>query len=205
MPRAGLDRGKLIAAATRLADRHGLDALTFRALADELGVKPPSLYNHLESLEVLLGELRLAATRDLMGRVTRAAVGRAGGDAIRAIATTWRLYAKEHPGLYAATVKAPARRDRALSSLNKSVMGLMVDVLAGFGWEGDGAIHAARALRSSLHGFAMLEQGGGFGLPPARDASFEWMVETLIAGLSARSHEATPGARSATARRHAGG
>lgn len=186
MPRAGLDRDRLIAMATRIADRHGLDALTFRALADELGVKPPSLYNHVESLEVLLGELRLAATRDIIERVTRAAAGKSGADAIRAIATAWRLYAKEHPGLYATTVKAPTKRDRALAVLNDALMRLVLDVLAGFGWKGDDAIHAARAVRASLHGFVMLEQGAGFGLPAPRDVSFTWMVDMLIAGLSAR-------------------
>ncbi|MCW5831641.1 MAG: WHG domain-containing protein [Labilithrix sp.] len=184
MPRAGLDRRKLVEAAILLVDREGLDGLTFRALADVLGVKPPSLYNHVESFDGLVGELRLTAMRELNGRITRAAAGKAGGDAIRAIATAWRLFAKQHPGLYATTVKAATRRDRALSAESAALMSLVLDVLTGFGWHGADAIHAARALRSSLHGFVVIERGDGFGLPPARDVSFEWMVDMLVTGLS---------------------
>jgi hypothetical protein len=46
--------------------------------------------------------------------------------------------------------------------------------------EGDDAIDAIRALRSALHGFVLLETGGGFGLPVDVDRSFE----RLVAGLA---------------------
>lgn len=47
MPRQGLNRRKVLEAALRVVDDHGLDELTMRRLALELGVEAPSLYKHI--------------------------------------------------------------------------------------------------------------------------------------------------------------
>lgn len=47
VPRQGLDRPQVIAAARDLVNRDGLEALTMRALSRELGVEAPSLYTHV--------------------------------------------------------------------------------------------------------------------------------------------------------------
>jgi Tetracyclin repressor-like, C-terminal domain len=65
-------------------------------------------------------------------------------------------------------------------------MAIVLAVLGSFGLEGPAAIHAARCLRSAAHGFAVLETGGGFGLPEDLDASHDRLVDTLAAGLTAR-------------------
>ncbi|MGB8644293.1 MAG: TetR-like C-terminal domain-containing protein [Anaerolineae bacterium] len=44
-------------------------------------------------------------------------------------------------------------------------------------------MHAVRALRSVVHGFATLEVAGGFGLPLDCDESFRRLVQMLIKGL----------------------
>ena len=44
-----------------------------------------------------------------------------------------------------------------------------------------------RTVRSALHGFVSLEASGGFGLPDDVDASFETLVDVLIAGMLART------------------
>jgi hypothetical protein len=63
-------------------------------------------------------------------------------------------------------------------------------VLAGYGLSGEEAIHATRAVRAALHGFASLETGGGFGMPLAVDVSFERLVDLLDRGLSGRTSTA---------------
>ena len=52
--RARLSRPVLIATGVAIADRDGLEALTIRALANELGSKPMSIYRHVDSKEDLL-------------------------------------------------------------------------------------------------------------------------------------------------------
>ena len=50
MPRAGLTPEGIVTEAALLADRDGLGALTLADLAAHLGVRSPSLYNHLDGL-----------------------------------------------------------------------------------------------------------------------------------------------------------
>src|SRR5690606_16522797 len=62
------------------------------------GVAVPSLYKHVESLDALRAEVALVAVRELTDRMRRAAVGRARGEALRALARACRAYVREHPG-----------------------------------------------------------------------------------------------------------
>ncbi|PYU21793.1 MAG: TetR family transcriptional regulator [Acidobacteria bacterium] len=68
MPQANLDRQTVVRAALRLLDRAGLDGLTVRKLAGELGVQAPALYWHFKNKEELLDEMAttvfLDAVRD---------------------------------------------------------------------------------------------------------------------------------------------
>ena len=54
------------------------------------------------------------------------------------------------------------------------------------GLQADAAIHAVRGLRAIAHGFATIEQAGGFGLAHDRDESFLRLVRAYIAGLRAQ-------------------
>ncbi len=59
-PRAGeerLSRDAILAAALRLVDDEGIDALTMRRLASELGVNPMSIYHHLPNKAAVLAGL----------------------------------------------------------------------------------------------------------------------------------------------------
>lgn len=55
--RESLSRERVLAAAAGLADRHGLQAVTMRRLAGELGVEAMSLYHHFVGKEALLDGL----------------------------------------------------------------------------------------------------------------------------------------------------
>ncbi|MFB4308275.1 TetR/AcrR family transcriptional regulator C-terminal domain-containing protein [Actinomadura sp. GTD37] len=67
-PRVPLSRRRVLRAAAGLADRDGLDSLTMRRLAQELGVEAMSLYHHVANkeavfdgvVEVVLGEIMAA-------------------------------------------------------------------------------------------------------------------------------------------------
>lgn len=49
-PRAGLDTRTLVLAAAELADERGMGEVTLASLAAKLGVRSPSLYNHVNGL-----------------------------------------------------------------------------------------------------------------------------------------------------------
>lgn len=53
--RGTLSRDQILTAALRIADSHGLEALTMRRVATELSVDPMALYRHLDNKDALLG------------------------------------------------------------------------------------------------------------------------------------------------------
>jgi AcrR family transcriptional regulator len=184
MPRAGLDADRVVAAAARIADADGLDAVSLAGLAAELGVRAPSLYAHVDGLADLRRRLALRGTRELGAVLQSAAAGRARGDALHAVAHAYRDYALEHPGTYAALQRAPAPGDAEAEAAAAQVVEVVLAVLRGYGLDGDHAVHATRAVRAALHGFVALESGGGFGMPLDVDESFERLIAILDAGLS---------------------
>jgi AcrR family transcriptional regulator len=185
MPRAGLDSEAVVAAAAEMADRSGLEAVTLAALADRLGIRAPSLYAHVTSLADLRRRLRARAAGELAAAVAVAAAGRARGDALRAIASTYRDYAHVHPGLYAALQRAPDDPAGVDADAARRLVDVFVAVIAGYGLEGDDAIHAVRIVRAALHGFVSLEQLGGFAIELSLDETFDRLVGMLDLGLRA--------------------
>jgi AcrR family transcriptional regulator len=184
VPRAGLNRGAVVGAAAVLADEVGWEQLTLAGLAGRLDVRLPSLYKHIESLDGLRRDVAVLALGELGAALGAAAVGRSGGDALRALAGAYRGYAREHPGRYAATVRAPAPGDTGHAAAAEGVLRVVFAVLAGYRLTGDDAVDATRALRATLHGFVVLETGGGFGMPVDVDRSYDRLVAGLDATLS---------------------
>jgi AcrR family transcriptional regulator len=184
VPRRGLDRAQVIAAASAIADADGLAAVTLARVAAALDVRSPSLYNHVAGREGLLRGVATQATAELAAALRRAATGRAGAEAIAAVAAAQRDYAHAHPGRYAATVAAPAPGDTEHEAAAAEAVDVLAAVLGGAGLAGDDLIHAVRALRSAVHGFAALEAAGGFAMAVDRDVSFRRLVEALASGIA---------------------
>jgi AcrR family transcriptional regulator len=185
MPRQGLDTARVVDEAGRIADADGLGEVTLARVAAALGVRAPSLYNHVDGRAGLLRLLELRSINELGDALRDAAVGRSGADALRAIAQAYRTYAHDHPGRYIATVWAPGPGSDELAAVAARAIDVLVAVIAGWGFTGDEALHRVRVIRAALHGFVAIEAEGGFGLPLDLDQSFELLLATLIAGLEA--------------------
>lgn len=178
-----LDAAAVVRAAAEIADADGLDQLTLARVAERLDVRVPSLYNHVDGLPGLRRALSLAGVRASIDAMRRATVGVSGDAAMLALARAYRAFAQDHPGQYAASVRAPTPGDDALQGASEELLGVVLAVLASYQLSGDAATHAIRGLRSIIHGFVSLESAGGFGLPLALDESFDRLVGTFIAGL----------------------
>lgn len=186
MPRAGLDKAAVVEAAATILNTEGVGALTLNRLAQELGVKPPSLYNHIDGLAGLQRELAIMNARALGERFTRAAIGQSGPAALIAVARAYRAYIKESPGVYLASLRSSGAQqpvDAELSAAEEPSLRVALAVIASFGLTGAEALHAARGLRSLVHGFATLEIAGGFGLPLDLDESFERLLQMFARAL----------------------
>jgi AcrR family transcriptional regulator len=185
-PKARLTTDRVVDSASSLLQSGGTEALTLHNLAKALGVQTPSLYNHIDGMPGLLRELRRLNARQLEGRLVEAALGRSGEDALIHIAQAYRAYIKEYPALYTLTLRASGNQsspDAELTALEERTLQVVLSVLRSFDLQGEDALHAARGLRSLVHGFATLEVAGGFGLPLDCDESFRRLVVMFIEGF----------------------
>jgi AcrR family transcriptional regulator len=181
--RAGLDHEAVVETAAKLVDEEGIDQLSLGRLAERLGIRTPSLYNHVAGLPGLKHDLALYCLRDLFAYITRATIGKSRAEAIFAFADAYRAYARETPGRYALTLQAPDPGDRELQAIAQQIIEVVLAILAPYKLSEEEAIHAIRGLRSIVHGFISLEGAGGFAMPVDLDASFHWLINVFVAGL----------------------
>lgn len=177
MPRAGLDAERVVTEAVAVAEEVGIANLSLAAIAARLGVKVPSLYKHIGGLDDLQQRVAVRARGDLAEALE------ASGESLGELTVAYRDWARAHPGLYPATLRAPLEGDAADLATSTRAIAVIYRALAKLGVEGDAAIDATRALRATLHGFVSLEAAGGFGLPRDIDRSFARAVELLEASL----------------------
>ena len=183
-PRSGVGLDSAIEAAASIADHTGLDSVTLAAVATELGIKAPSLYNYFDGVQGLRRELTLLGLKLLGDTVSDACMGLAGDEAVRATAKAVREFAVSHPGVYLATVHAAAPDDPELTAAGERVIAVFQAVLRGYQLEGDEARHAMRVLRNVIHGFVLTESARGFRDALSIDDSFKRLIDVLVIGLN---------------------
>jgi AcrR family transcriptional regulator len=154
----------------------GVSAVSLTALAQALEIRPPSLYNHVDSLEDLRYGLAIHALRQLLLELRQATLGLVGREALMAIAIAYREYARHHPGLYPLVIRAPEPDESELAALAQELLQMLLLLMASLGLQGEDALHAIRGLRAVLHGFAGLEAAGGFKMDLDREESFRRLV-----------------------------
>ncbi|KOO47221.1 WHG domain-containing protein [Viridibacillus arvi] len=181
--RMKLDLSIILEKTTELVDENGVDKLSLGSLAEKLGVRPPSLYNHFEGLNGLKQKLAIHGVEKLHEYMLQAAVGKAGDDAVRAVSEAYIQFVRTHPGLYDASNRFADTNDIELQRAQESVVKLVVQVLQAYNLNDEMAIHMVRGLRSILHGFTSIEHMGGFGMPLDIDESFLILINTFIEGI----------------------
>jgi len=184
VPRAGLTADRVVAAAADLADEVGFENVSLSALARGFGVKDASLYSHVRNLQDLRTRVAFLAGGELVDRIAVAVEGRSGRDALGAFADAYRAYALEHPGRYAATQIRIDQTLVAASPALRRTAELTYGLLRAYGLEEPDLTDAVRLLRSTFHGYCVLESTGGFGAPRDVRRSWERAVDALHVALT---------------------
>ncbi|MDP3194748.1 TetR/AcrR family transcriptional regulator [Tabrizicola sp.] len=147
--RPGLTRDLITQAALTLADARGVDSLSMRALAKELGVEAMSLYNHIRNKDDLLGSVVDA----VVGRIALPSAGSNWQDELRARAHSMRTVFLAHPWAPPLIVGRINVGPNALALMDATLGCLRA---AGFSYVQ--ADHAMIALDSLIYGFHLLER-----------------------------------------------
>jgi len=166
-----------------LVDRDGFATLNLSAVAGGLGVGPSALYTHVGGLDGLRYRVAVEATTNLANEIRDAAVGIAGDQALEAIGTAYRRFARSNPGQFASTFLPPRTDDDDLAVANRALLGVFVLVFRAMGLPDDEAQLAARSTRSAIHGFCALELASG--TTADHHAEYEHLLRTLRRGLRA--------------------
>ena len=155
---------EIVAAARRLLEEEGAEALTMRRLGEELSIKAPSLYKHFAgkaAIEVVLVEEALA---QLGGALRSAIDGLTPPEAVGPLLLTYRRNGLAHPNLYRLATQGELRRSELIEGLED--------------WAGEpfalvmGDPYLAQAVWSAAHGMVSLELDGRY--PPDSDLDRTW-------------------------------
>ncbi|BBC30270.1 Transcriptional regulator, TetR family [Streptomyces graminofaciens] len=183
MVRVGLTTERLVQAGAELADEVGFEQVTVSALARRFDVKVASLYAHVKNSHDLKTRIALLALEELADRGAVALAGRAGKDALAALANVYRDYAHEHPGRATA---ARLRLDPETAAAGAGVRHARMTraILRGYDLSEPDQTHAVRLLGSFFHGYVSLELGGGFSHSlPESEETWTRMLDALDALL----------------------
>ncbi|QIS16656.1 TetR/AcrR family transcriptional regulator [Nocardia arthritidis] len=203
---AGLTHERIAAAAVALVDRDGLERFGVRRLADELGVDPMSIYNHIKGKAALL---------DAVGEAVLAEMPTGTGDEpatweeiARWTAHNYREIAYRHPHVVPLLATRPQTSPAALTALERLVTGMRAAGLP------DHVISdTPLALFGFLNGYLLAVLSGGPDTPatvPAFDPAryptmatlaprmadfgsiteFDRLLETVLAGIRDRAARA---------------
>lgn len=196
-----LSRDRIVSAALDLVDAEGLEAVSIRRLATELGVQGPSLYNHVATKDDLLD----AMVDTVLGQIdlsmfTNIADWRV---ALRDWARSYRAALAAHPKLVPALNQGMGRRPNALRQADAVFGGLVTT-----GWPRREATQVGALMRFFVTGSTLGSFAGGFPEDAAvyrgnyphldaahllsgrqrdiDDAAFEAGLRALLDGLSLR-------------------
>ncbi len=143
--RARLNRDRILRAAVAFADEHGIAALSMRNLAQELGVVPMALYNHVAHREELLDGM----VDVVVGEIDPAVDGSGWKGAVRGQALSARATMLRHPWARA-VIESRAPDNPTVLAYMDSVAGLF---RAG-GFSVDLTHHAMHAFGFRMWGFS---------------------------------------------------
>ncbi|WP_421121760.1 TetR/AcrR family transcriptional regulator [Aquihabitans daechungensis] len=189
--RPPLHRDAIVAAARALVVADGLEALSLRRIAAQLGVTAPALYAHVRDKQDLLRALAELEFDALVARFDAVS----DPDPIARIKGHGRAYvqhARENPELFRvmflfppelspATVPAGVELPGATRAF-EAAAGAVEDAIAAGAIASKDALLVALTLWSGTHGVATVLQLG-FGLPKElEDAMIDEVTERLLAG-----------------------
>ena len=175
-PRRPLTREKVLQTALRVADAGGIDGLSMRKLARELGVEAMSLYNHVANKDDLVDGITDLA----LDEIDLPTENEPWDDAIRKCAVSAHEAFLRHPWACSLVMSSRQGRRPLLESPRVRYMEWLLGRLRGAGFSADVTYHAYHALDSHILGFTLWQLGHSGGL---RELAGDRDVAEVLAGF----------------------
>ncbi|HZA83821.1 MAG TPA: TetR-like C-terminal domain-containing protein [Actinomycetes bacterium] len=154
---------QIVEAARELLEEEGPRGLSMRRLADRIGIRAASIYEHLADKEALEAAVISAGLQE-QAELFASAIHESD-DPLSALAAAYRGFARRHPHLYRLMTERPLARERLVPGVeDRAALPLL---------QATGGDHTrARAIWAFAHGMVTLELNGRF-LPDA-DLDAAW-------------------------------
>lgn len=149
---AGLTQPAILLTALRLADQEGLDRLSMRRLATELGVEAMTLYHHFPNKNALLDGL----VEHVVSQAVPASGGTSWRERLRDYAQALRATLSAHPNIVPLILTRPA-----VTPNNLHAMEDMMGALCAAGFPPPRALDVIYALTGFVLGDIVFQLGAG--------------------------------------------
>jgi AcrR family transcriptional regulator len=161
-----INREAIGSAAMAIVQQGGVEALSMRALATALGIKAPSLYEHVKNRDEVLALVQSAGLSEF-------GIGfAAAGATTRSKVLFYRSWALKNPNLYPVVFQQHLHRELLPQGLEEGVLALVVQAAGGSHVQ-------ARAMWAQLHGLVDLELQGRLPADADMEATWEQVIATV--------------------------
>lgn len=184
MNKKGLTSEEITRAASQMIAEVGCSQFSLRDLAARLGVRPSSLYNHVNGIGEINVAVALDASAQMNHRLSAVLQGLPKEEAFLRGLTEYRAFAAENPELYKLLYRLHGANEENAALIRRAAIHSVEplrNVVKQFGLGDSDMIHYMRYLRSVLYGFLTLT-GEGFllrgGVP--RDESYSFVCHMSL-------------------------
>jgi AcrR family transcriptional regulator len=176
---------EIVAAGRDLLEAGGLRAVTMEAVAQQVGVRAPSLYKRIPGRGALLAAIATAVLGelgDLLAPLARDPDAAAG---LRSAALAYRAFAQANPRAYELLYMDLPPDSRPPVEVTARAAGPVLDLTARLVGP-DQALEAARVVTAFVHGFVSMELAGAFRLGADLDGAYRYGLDVLVGALARR-------------------
>lgn len=171
-------------ATIELGSEKGLLNVSLNDISSKLGIKTPSLYNHISGVEDLYIQLGSYSLELLEKELIQSILGFSGHEALIKVANAYFEFALKNPVLYNAIENPYLTNTKDISKLKEKIVILIQSILKKYQLTTEQEINIIRILRSYLHGFASLSIGNLFNIKTVNSKeSFDLGLAALLSGL----------------------
>lgn len=181
----------IIEAAITCLEREGDSALGVNRIARSLGIQPPSMYKHFDNNAALQRSVTLEIWQRFITLCRQQTRGiEDSRSLIRTVGHTARDFARAHPVLYNVMMRVQLELDDPdFGLIVREMISFYTMALKPYSLDDSELVDAMRLLHATFYGFITAEQAGLFTLARSPDASYEWIIQTLINALESKRNQ----------------
>lgn len=179
----GLTKKVIIETASNIADNDGLNKVTLKRVAEELGIRSPSLYNHVSSLDDLWRGIAHCGMEEMNFQMKESAIGKSGDEAIKCISTSYLKYLIAHPGVYETIQWTSWHGNEETQRIFNDYKELLRKLIVSLNLKIVEIDEVLNLLIGILHGYSTMQLGKAIENPKKIIADFLNSMEIVLVGI----------------------